>query len=73
MMSWPTGFYLCRVSDYAEDFAKTAGYRHPVKTRAIAPTGTIGIVAETTTGIEPIFCVAFKRRVERPRLPARTP
>lgn len=34
----------------------------PVKTRAIAPNGTIGIVAETTTGIEPIFCVAIKRR-----------
>ncbi len=34
----------------------------PVKTRAIAPTGTIGIVAETTTGMEPIFCVAMKRR-----------
>jgi ribonucleoside-diphosphate reductase alpha chain len=34
----------------------------PVKVRAIAPTGTIGIVAETTTGIEPIFCVAYKRR-----------
>ena len=33
-----------------------------VKTRAIAPTGTIGILAETTTGIEPIFCAAFKRR-----------
>jgi ribonucleoside-diphosphate reductase alpha chain len=35
---------------------------HPVKTRAIAPTGTIGIIAETTTGIEPVFCVAYKRR-----------
>lgn len=34
----------------------------PLKTRAIAPTGTIGIVAETTTGIEPIFCAAYKRR-----------
>jgi ribonucleotide reductase alpha subunit len=34
----------------------------PVKTRAIAPTGTIGIIAETTTGIEPIFCSAYKRR-----------
>jgi len=31
-------------------------------TRAIAPTGTIAICAETTTGIEPIFCVAYKRR-----------
>lgn len=34
----------------------------PVKTRAIAPTGTIGILAETTTGIEPILCSAYKRR-----------
>jgi len=34
----------------------------PVKTRAIAPTGTIGIIAETTTGIEPMFCAAYKRR-----------
>lgn len=35
---------------------------HPIKTRAIAPTGTISIVAETTTGIEPILCAAYKRR-----------
>jgi ribonucleoside-diphosphate reductase alpha chain len=35
---------------------------HPIKTRAIAPTGTIGILGETTTGIEPLFCVAYKRR-----------
>lgn len=35
---------------------------YPVATRAIAPTGTIGIVAETTTGMEPLFCAAYKRR-----------
>jgi len=30
--------------------------------RAIAPTGTIGILACTTTGIEPVYSVAYKRR-----------
>jgi len=34
----------------------------PVAYRAIAPTGTIGILAGTTTGIEPLLSVAFKRR-----------
>lgn len=57
---------------YLEAYAESTAISHryadawhitrPKKTRAIAPTGTIGIVAETTTGIEPIFCVAFKRR-----------
>lgn len=34
----------------------------PVAYRAIAPTGSIGILAATTTGIEPLFAVAYKRR-----------
>ena len=35
---------------------------HPIAYRAIAPTGSIGILASTTTGIEPLFAVAYKRR-----------
>lgn len=42
--------------------ADIMGVSRPVKTRAIAPTGTIGILAETSGGIEPLFCAAYKRR-----------
>lgn len=42
--------------------AKYLGVSVPKGVRAIAPTGTIGIIAETTTGIEPLFCKAYKRR-----------
>jgi ribonucleoside-diphosphate reductase alpha chain len=46
----------------ANKWADEWGLSHPKKTRAIAPNGTTSIVAETTGGIEPIFCVAYKRR-----------
>lgn len=49
-------------TNYAKSYAKKWDLSIPIKTRAIAPTGSIGIIAETTTGIEPIFCVAYKRR-----------
>lgn len=42
--------------------AKLLGVAVPKGVRAIAPTGTIGIIAETTTGLEPLFCKAYKRR-----------
>lgn len=47
---------------YAERYAFEHGLTPPLKTRAIAPNGTIGIIGETTTAIEPIFCVAYERR-----------
>lgn len=51
------------VSDtVSRDFADRLSISRPVANRAIAPTGTIGILAGTSTGIEPIFAVAYKRR-----------
>lgn len=47
---------------YANKFADALSVSRPVKTRAIAPAGSIGIIGETTTGIEPIFSVAYMRR-----------
>lgn len=51
------------VSDHVSDTtADTLGISRPVARRAIAPTGSIGILAGTTTGVEPLFAVAYKRR-----------
>jgi ribonucleoside-diphosphate reductase alpha chain len=43
-------------------YADKLSISRPIATRSIAPTGTISIVAETTSGIEPVFAVAYKRR-----------
>jgi ribonucleoside-diphosphate reductase alpha chain len=46
----------------AKWFSAHLGVNEPVAKRAIAPTGTIGILAGTTTGVEPLYAVAYKRR-----------
>lgn len=46
----------------ARSFSDALSISRPVAVRAIAPTGSIGILAGTTTGIEPLFAVAYKRR-----------
>ncbi len=46
----------------AAEFADSLGISRPVGRRAIAPTGSIAILAGTTGGIEPLFAVAYKRR-----------
>jgi ribonucleoside-diphosphate reductase alpha chain len=48
--------------DISRKFADLLGVSRPVANRAIAPTGSIGILAGTSTGVEPIFAVAYKRR-----------
>lgn len=48
--------------EFANKWADRFGLSRPKKTRALAPVGSIGIIGETTTSIEPIFCVAYKRR-----------
>jgi len=46
----------------ADTYCDVLSISRPVAYRAIAPTGSIGILAGTTTGIEPLFAVAYKRR-----------
>jgi ribonucleoside-diphosphate reductase alpha chain len=46
----------------ADQFCDELSISRSIAKRAVAPTGTIGIIAGTTTGVEPIFAVSYKRR-----------
>lgn len=49
-------------TEIARKYADAWDLSPPVKTRAVAPTGTISIISNTTSGLEPIYCVSYKRR-----------
>ena len=63
-MNFTSGSQCIKVSAIrsVETLLINLGITRPVANRAIAPTGSIGILAGTSTGVEPIFAVAYKRR-----------
>jgi len=60
LRSW-LGVYADESERSANEHCDRFFLNRPKKYRAVAPAGTIGILAGTTTGIEPLYAVAYKR------------
>lgn len=54
--------YAVHSEDAANLLCDELSISRPAAYRAVAPTGSIGILAGTTTGIEPLYAVAYRRR-----------
>lgn len=52
-----------RAREFANEWQDAAGLSLSIAATSGAPTGTRGIIAETTTGWEPVFASAYKRTV----------
>lgn len=46
----------------ADTFSAKLDISRPIATCSVAPTGSLGILSSTTTGIEPLLATAYKRR-----------
>jgi ribonucleoside-diphosphate reductase alpha chain len=55
-------FFSTDSREHANKHADDLGVARPIAVNAIAPTGSLSILAETTGSIEPIYCAAYKRR-----------
>jgi len=57
--------YAEETDNAAAYFARKLGLEIPKATRSLAPNGTIGILAESTTSIEPLYAAAYIREFIR--------